>query len=263
MDEALLVDALKNLVQHRNPALWARSEYRGFPYGSQAVAAWGWSGLFSHRYCRWNGFAANISWIQIPKRWPSTLSPKDDGQPFAIRSPATPAASLAAYIKLIGFHIARKLFSIFADRTAAQLLKPTPCGAVTTQAQKILQINGIDSGFSRCQPPHRFKPLDQRFSGSVKNRTGSNGMLMLASLTNIETSGTLPATIMSALAAGNGRFHESERRLWSYKTFDCFNISVFNCNNKSLWYRFYIATINFRHPRYYPRLYIRYTPSLI
>jgi hypothetical protein len=107
---------------------------------------------------------------------------------FAFSAPAPFAGTLTADEKLIDFDTAGKLFPFVADRTAPELLKPCPGGAITAKAQQFLQVYRIDAGFTGGEPPHGFEPVGDRAFGTVHDRSGRQRMLVFALGADIQVS---------------------------------------------------------------------------
>ena len=117
---------------------------------------------------------------------------------FSLGSAAPFARSLTAKVKLICFDIAGKFFTVVSDRTAAKFVEPTPGGVIAAKTQQIFEVDGIDTGFSSCKPPHRFEPSPQRPSGAMHDGSGSQRMLGLTAVTHVKSLGGLP--VFSAAA---------------------------------------------------------------
>jgi hypothetical protein len=116
--------------------------------------------------------------------------------------PPAPSASFAGTLtadeKLIDFDTTGKLFPFVSDRTAPELLKPCPGGAITAKAQQFLEIYRIDARFTGGEPPHGFEPVSDRAFGAVHDRTGRQRMLVLALGADIQLSRTQPIPLVAA-----------------------------------------------------------------
>ena len=102
----------------------------------------------------------------------------DDG--FPMGTAAAGAGFLATDEKFIHLHASGQLTSIVADGAASELLQPNLGRLITAEAQELLKIDGIDTGFAGGEPPHGFESVGDRLLGTVHDGTGRQRMLMLA-----------------------------------------------------------------------------------
>ena len=90
--------------------------------------------------------------------------------------PSPPPAALAGFLatddEFIHLDTAGQLLPVLANRASPELLQPAPGGVVAAEAQKLFEIDGIDTGLSGREPPHGLKPVCDRLFRTVHYRTG-------------------------------------------------------------------------------------------
>lgn len=99
----------------------------------------------------------------------SSFSSNGDNN-LMIGSTATFTGALTADVQFIDLYTPGELFSLLANGTASELLKPTPSRAVAAKTQQLFQVHCIDTGLAGGKPPHSLEPISDRLFGAVHDR---------------------------------------------------------------------------------------------